>query len=54
MIENIRGEDFDITYNSKNSFRFMGNGLTERDEKMEDLAYYMDEYDEYARIASKL
>jgi hypothetical protein len=50
MIENIRGEDFDITYNSHNMFRFMGNGLTVRDEKFDDLAFHLDKY---APVAQK-
>ncbi|KAB5576482.1 hypothetical protein GE09DRAFT_1053840 [Coniochaeta sp. 2T2.1] len=41
ILENIRGEDFDIDYNSRNSFRFMGNGLTGREERNEDLAFYV-------------
>jgi hypothetical protein len=41
ILEQIRGEDFEIEYNSKNSFRFMGNGMTAREEKNEDLAFYV-------------
>lgn len=43
LIENIRGEDFDIVYRSGNPFRFMGNGFTayEMDEK-NDLAWYIE------------
>jgi hypothetical protein len=43
MIEEIRPEDFDIRYGSKNRFRFMGNGFTrlELDENA-DLAFYVD------------
>jgi uncharacterized protein YfaA (DUF2138 family) len=40
LLENIRGEDFEIYYNN-NSFRFMGNGLTLREERKEDLAFYL-------------
>jgi hypothetical protein len=28
LLSDIRGEDFNITYNTANPFRFMGNGLT--------------------------
>jgi hypothetical protein len=31
MLNNIRGEDFDIVYNSNNRFAFVGNGLTKVD-----------------------
>jgi hypothetical protein len=41
MLENIRGEDFEIEYNSKNSFRFMGNGMTLLEERDEDTAFYI-------------
>lgn len=41
MLENIRGEDFDIEYRSKNRFRFMGNGFTEREETGGDLAFFL-------------
>ena len=42
MISQIRGEDWNIEYNSDNSFRFMGNGFTEYElcEK-NDLAWYI-------------
>lgn len=40
-MENIRGEDFDITYRSKNRFRFMGNGYTEREVNDGDLAFFV-------------
>lgn len=41
-LENIRGEDFEIDYNSANQFRFMGNGITAREvTKGEDLSFYM-------------
>jgi hypothetical protein len=41
ILERFRTEDFHIQYNSVNRFRFMGNGLTLRDEREEDLAYYL-------------
>jgi len=31
MIDQIRAEDFDIRYRTKNRFRFMGNGRTKRE-----------------------
>lgn len=37
ILETIRGEDFDIEYNSNNAFRFMGNGLTDREASFEFL-----------------
>ncbi|KAH8807115.1 hypothetical protein F5884DRAFT_702964 [Xylogone sp. PMI_703] len=40
-LRKIRGEDFDITYNSPNRFRYLGNGLTQRDARGEDLAFYL-------------
>jgi len=42
MIEHIRPEDFDIVYRSKNRFRFMGNGRTQREyDPNADLAFYL-------------
>ncbi|EAU37569.1 conserved hypothetical protein [Aspergillus terreus NIH2624] len=43
LISEIRGEDFEIEYNSPNSFRFLGNGFTEweMDEK-NDLSWYVE------------
>lgn len=41
IMESFRTEDFDITYNSRNLYSFMGNGFTKRDEKREDLAFYL-------------
>ena len=43
LIENIRGEDFDVRYRSPNRYRFLGNGFTEfemRDDS--DLACYVE------------
>jgi hypothetical protein len=43
MIRELRPEDFDITYRSKNKFRFMGNGFTAYELNDEnDLAFYVD------------
>ena len=42
MIEEIRPEDFDIRYVSRNKFAFMGNGFTELEGKEgADLAFYV-------------
>lgn len=42
MISELRGEDFDIEYNSRNKFRFMGNGFTEYElDESNDLAFYL-------------
>jgi hypothetical protein len=41
ILDQIRGEDFDIEYCSKNSFRFMGNGMTDLEERGENLAFYV-------------
>lgn len=41
ILENLRGEDFEIEYKSKNRFRFMGNGFTAREESDGDLAYFL-------------
>jgi hypothetical protein len=41
MLEKIRGEDFDIAYNSSNKFRYLGNGFTLKDANGEDLAFYL-------------
>ncbi|ETN44699.1 uncharacterized protein HMPREF1541_10369 [Cyphellophora europaea CBS 101466] len=42
MIEEIRPEDFDIEWNSRNRFRFMGNGFTALELKDDaDLAFYI-------------
>lgn len=42
MIHEIRSEDFDIEYRSKNRFRFMGNGFTEWEMKPDsDLSWYV-------------
>lgn len=41
MLKDIRGEHFDIDYNSDNRFRFMGNGFTRRETTGGDMAFYM-------------
>lgn len=41
-IADIRGEDFHITYRSKNRWRCLGNGFTEREVKGGSLAYYIE------------
>lgn len=41
MLQEVRGEDFEIEYRSRNEFRFLGNGFTQRDENDEDLSYYL-------------
>jgi hypothetical protein len=41
MLESFRSEDFDYEYGFENRFRFMGNGITTRAQRGEDLAYYM-------------
>ncbi|KAF7551089.1 hypothetical protein G7046_g7809 [Stylonectria norvegica] len=43
MLTDIRGEDFDITYNTANPFRFMGNGFTEFEfDEKSDLSWYVE------------
>lgn len=43
LIENIRAEDFDIVYRSKNNFRFMGNGFTREEfDDESDLSWYIE------------
>lgn len=43
LLSDIRGEDFDITYNTANQFRFMGNGFTEFEmNKESDLSWYIE------------
>jgi cation diffusion facilitator CzcD-associated flavoprotein CzcO len=41
MIENIRGEDFNITYRSKNQWKFLGDGFTQLEVDDGDLGYYL-------------
>jgi hypothetical protein len=41
MLKDLRAEHFDIEYNSKNRFSFMGNGLTIRETTGGDMAFYM-------------
>ncbi|KAL4908508.1 hypothetical protein BDW74DRAFT_175192 [Aspergillus multicolor] len=40
-IKTIRGEHFDIRYNTSNPFRFLGNGELEMERNGGDLAYYL-------------
>jgi hypothetical protein len=43
MLGDIRGEDFDITYNTENPWRFMGNGFTEFEfDTKSDLSWYVE------------
>ncbi|EGY23248.1 phenylacetone monooxygenase [Verticillium dahliae VdLs.17] len=43
MLGDIRGEDFDVTYNTANPFRFMGNGFTEWEmDPKSDLSWYVE------------
>lgn len=43
MIQELRGEDFDIRYRSTNRFQFMGNGFLKYElEKGNDLAWYVE------------
>ncbi|KKO96957.1 hypothetical protein THAR02_10937 [Trichoderma harzianum] len=41
LLEEIRGEDFQIEYRSPNRFRFLGNGFTKKDVNGDDLGYYL-------------
>ncbi|KAH0591669.1 hypothetical protein MHUMG1_10600 [Metarhizium humberi] len=41
ILDRFRTEDFHVKYRSPNRFKFMGNGFTLRDEKGDDLAYYL-------------
>jgi cation diffusion facilitator CzcD-associated flavoprotein CzcO len=42
LISEIRGEDFDVTYNSPNPWKFMGNGFTEYEMGDNDLSWYVE------------
>jgi hypothetical protein len=43
LISELRAEDFEIRYRSRNRFRFMGNGFTEYEMDEEaDLAWYVE------------
>lgn len=43
ILGDIRAEDFDITYNTSNPFRFMGNGFTEFEmDPKSDLSWYVE------------
>lgn len=39
MIETPRWEDFDYEYVNDNPFTFMGNGVSQRESRKEDLTY---------------
>lgn len=42
MVKQIRPEDFEIRYRSRNRFRFMGNGFTAYElDPANDLSYYV-------------
>ncbi|KAH6886926.1 hypothetical protein B0T10DRAFT_461389 [Thelonectria olida] len=41
ILESFRSEDFHFEYNGRNRFSFMGNGLTIREVKGENLAFYL-------------
>jgi cation diffusion facilitator CzcD-associated flavoprotein CzcO len=42
MVDQIRPEDFEIVYRTRNRFRFMGNGRTKREyDPQADLAFYL-------------
>jgi hypothetical protein len=40
FLQKVRPEDFDVTYRSRNRFRFLGNGLTSVEASGGDLAPY--------------
>jgi len=40
-IRNPRLQDFEFTYQSANRFAYLGNGLTLRDIKKEELGWYI-------------
>ena len=42
ILESFRVEDFEMKYRSPNRFRFMGRGITMREESGGDLSYYME------------
>lgn len=41
VLDTLRSEDFDIAYRSQNRFKFLGNGLTQREKDPKDLAFYL-------------
>ncbi|KAH8810645.1 hypothetical protein F5884DRAFT_779950 [Xylogone sp. PMI_703] len=41
MIKDIRGEDFNITYHSRNRWKFLGDGFTQREVDKGDLSFYV-------------
>lgn len=42
MLEEPRYEDYDVTYRSRNRFKFMGNGFIRKEAEGGDLSYYLD------------
>ncbi|KAL6407714.1 uncharacterized protein AUP68_08736 [Ilyonectria robusta] len=42
MLESFRTEDFSFEYKGPNRFRFMGNGLTNRETRGENLSFYLE------------
>ncbi|KAL2071056.1 hypothetical protein VTL71DRAFT_12291 [Oculimacula yallundae] len=51
MLEDFRGEDFDFVYNSRNRFRYMGNGISMIEEEGKDLACELIEHRHTAETA---
>jgi hypothetical protein len=50
MVSEIRGEHYDIVYNSGNPFRFLGNGFTEWEmEEDADLSWYVQVADRHPK-----
>ncbi|OAL44655.1 FAD/NAD(P)-binding domain-containing protein [Pyrenochaeta sp. DS3sAY3a] len=49
MIETPRWEDYQITYCNSNPFRFMGNGVSQREANARDLAFYLDDTEDGPR-----
>ncbi|KAH6677855.1 hypothetical protein F5X68DRAFT_245606 [Plectosphaerella plurivora] len=43
MIETPRWEDYEMSYTNTNPFWFMGNGISQRETKKEDLTFYLGE-----------
>jgi hypothetical protein len=43
FLQKVRTEDFDVTYRSRNRFRFLGNGVTSLEASGGDLAPYWSE-----------
>ncbi|KAI5287096.1 hypothetical protein KEM52_001752, partial [Ascosphaera acerosa] len=43
MTSEIRGEDWDFTYKTKNRFAYMGNGFSTREQTGENLSFYLED-----------